>query len=390
MNKKIGKVKGLLLQNFEEYKKEYTLRPVEIESINKILGCRTPLYGEHLYVCKECGYSMSIPHTCKSRFCSVCGYKATEDWINNRFTFLLDCWYHHVVVTIPAFIRGLVLADRAIVLNMFSKLAAETIQEWANKRGYKVAMISFFHSFGTENQFHPHFHFVVTAGGIKKDGSWRYTDENIPGNVLMPIFRAKFIAGLKELFNSKTISTNRNISRLFYQLNYQYQKHWQFYTERITKNTPATFLYIMRYVKKMVISEKRIISYNKEEVTFLNGKKEVRVLKTLQFIKLLLKNIPPKHFRLIRYYGFYSNKSRKYYEQAKKYWPTFKTYIYVIKWKDRQRARNKKDPMICPKCNLNLILAKVTYPIKWYFLTLDKLKLANNVELQMKMKLEYG
>ncbi len=383
MSKNIGKVKGLLLQNIEEYKKEYRLRPVERENINKVLACRTPLYGEHKYVCKECGYSLVVPHSCKSRFCSVCGYKATEDWINNRFAFLFDCSYHHVVVTVPAFIRGIILADRAIVLNMFSKLVAETIQEWANKRGYKVGIVSFFHSFGAEIQFHPHFHCVVTAGGIKNDGTWRYTDEKIPGDVLMPVFKAKFISGLKILFNTRVIATNRNIGQLFYQLNYQYKKHWQFYTERITQNTTATFQYIIRYVKKMIISEKRIISYNEKEVTFLNGKKEVRVCETKQFIKRLLKNIPPKYFRLIRYYGFYSNKSRKYYEIAKMYWHTFKLYLYVVTWRDRQRARNKKDPMICPSCKLELVLASVKYPIKWYLLSLEKLKIANNIELQL-------
>lgn len=224
MKKNIGKVKGLLIQNIDAYKQENILRPVELENINKVLACRTPLYGEHIYACKECGYSISIPHSCKSRFCSVCGYKATEDWINNRFTFIFDCSYHHVVVTVPSFIRGLILADRTIVLNMFSKLAAEAIQDWANKRGYKVGMISFFHSFGNEIQFHPHFHFVVTAGGLKKDGSWKYTDEQIPGNVLMPIFRAKFIAGLKNLYNIGTITTNRNMGQLFYQLNNLYQE----------------------------------------------------------------------------------------------------------------------------------------------------------------------
>jgi len=107
-------------------------------------------------------------------------------------------------------------------------------------------------------------------------------------------------------------------------------------------------------------------------------------------MKKLFKNISPKHFRLIRYYGFYSNKSGKYYEQAKKYWVTFKTYIYVITWKNRQRARNKKDPMKCPNCKTDMVLLSITYPVKWYLLTIEKLKLANNIEIQMKMKLEYG
>ena len=390
MVKNTGKIKEIILQNIEEYKKHNKLRPVEIENIKKVLACRTFLYGEHLYKCINCGNELMVPHSCKSRFCSVCGYKATEDWINNRFTFLLDCSYHHVVVTLPAFIRGIVLSDRTIVLNMFSKLAAETIQEWASKRGYKVGMISFFHSFGNEIQFHPHFHFVVTAGGIKKDGSWYYTDVEIPGHILMPIFKAKFIAGLKELFNSGKIQTNRNKGQLFYQLNHQYEKHWQFYTDRITNKNTSTFMYVVRYAKKMIISDKRIISYNDKKVTYLNGKKEVRVCDIESFMKKLFKNIPPKYFRLIRYYGIYSNKSGKYYEQAKKYWPTFKTYVYRITWKDRQRAKNNKDPMKCSKCNAGMLLVKVRYPIKWYLLSFEKLKITNNIALQMKMKVSYG
>jgi len=386
----IGKIKKLLLNNIDEYEKHYTLRSIEKENIRKVLACRTPLYGNHTYYCEQCSYELIVPHSCKSRFCSVCGYKATEDWINSRFAFLLDCWYHHVVATVPHFIQSLIKYNRTPILNLFSKCAADTIQNWANQRGYEVGMVSFFHSFGSELQFHNHFHFLVTAGGLREDGSWYYTDVKMPGHILMPIFKAKFIAGLKELIRSGLVKTDRNINQLFYQLNNLYHTHWQFYTEKITKHWRSTLLYIVRYAKKMIISEQRIIDIDDKIVTFLNGKKNVRVCETLSFIQRILQHIPEKHFKLIKYYGFYAHKSSKKYEKANKYWNTLKKHVYAISWRDRQRARDKKDPMKCPRCEKELKLKSITYPLKWIYLKWEQLKIANNVEIQSKIQLEYG
>ncbi len=394
--KEIGTLRQIFIDNWKEYEKENRdkIRSTERKNVTKMLICRTTLLGSHTYECDQCGYVRDVPHSCKSRFCSVCGYTQLLDWVRSRFTFLLDCWYHHVVVTIPANYRWMTKQNRPETLKLFANCAAETIQEWANKRGYEIGMVMFFHSFGAKLNFHPHYHILVTAGGIKKNGSWHYTNAKIPGNVLMPRFRAKFVKGMKKLIIEGKIKSRAPISKLLAQLNQTYKKHWQFYTEAITGRAQDTLLYCVRYAKKMIISETRIIKYDRKkgEVTILSGKikklgtKIPIKYKVKDFIKHVIQHIPEKHFRLIRYYGFYHNRSRAKYQNAlKAYSPINKVYLKFL-WRNRQWHRDGKDPLTCPKCKIEMVLKHVSYPVGWYKLNIDRIKKALGQPMQLKLE----
>ena len=82
-----------------QYKK--WIRPVVFENVRKVLACRTPVLGCHIYQCKGCGHVELIPHSCKSRFCPTCGLRpvgayapegkhATDVWANQVLNRLLD------------------------------------------------------------------------------------------------------------------------------------------------------------------------------------------------------------------------------------------------------------------------------------------------------------
>jgi hypothetical protein len=62
------------------------IRAAVYENVEKILKCRTPQLGFHLYQCPECSRVRLIPHSCKSRFCSACGKIATDRWTNERLS----------------------------------------------------------------------------------------------------------------------------------------------------------------------------------------------------------------------------------------------------------------------------------------------------------------
>ena len=40
------------------------IRPVVFENVRKVLACRTPVLGCHIYQCKGCGHVELIPHSC--------------------------------------------------------------------------------------------------------------------------------------------------------------------------------------------------------------------------------------------------------------------------------------------------------------------------------------
>jgi len=47
---------------------------IVFENVRKVLACRTPVLGCHIYQCKHCGHVELIPHSCKSRFCPLFHY----------------------------------------------------------------------------------------------------------------------------------------------------------------------------------------------------------------------------------------------------------------------------------------------------------------------------
>jgi len=352
-------------------KKIIRIRPVELENIYKILFCRTGLLGYHWYVCPlSCGFELLVPHSCKSRFCSCCGYIATDNWINTRFNFLLDCHYQHIVVTVPATYNWMIKLDRKSVLNFYLHCATDTIQEWAKSRGVKVAMVSFYHSFGGRLQFHPHFHIIVTSGGIDQAGHWQHIYSAFPAEKLMEKFKVKFVSGLKDLFKTEQLKTKANLNRVLYQIEYPFSNHWQFYVERITKSGRSTMKYCVRYAKKMIISEQRIWKYDGKQVWYLcskkeNGKKKKYIQKEAAtiFIGKVVQHIPEKYFKLIRYFGFYVNNkyTKEMYEQALRYFNPLDANSEKDNWQKRQWKRDGKDPLLCPNCNCSLVLKQVTF-----------------------------
>ena len=66
------------------------IRPVVCENIRRMLACRTPALGFHVYACPECGEERVVPHSCKSRMCSSCGKVASDRWASAVLNDSLD------------------------------------------------------------------------------------------------------------------------------------------------------------------------------------------------------------------------------------------------------------------------------------------------------------
>jgi len=106
------------------------IRPAVYENVRRMLACRTPQLGFHLYACPACGHQRIVPHTCKSRLCSSCGKPATDRWAQKVLNDTLDVEYHHLVVSVPWQLRALTLANRRLMLNILFRSAADAIIPW--------------------------------------------------------------------------------------------------------------------------------------------------------------------------------------------------------------------------------------------------------------------
>jgi hypothetical protein len=89
------------------------IRPVVFENVRKVLACRTPVLGCHVYQC--CGNVKVVPHSCKSRFCPTCGKHATDVWADEVLNGLLDVPYHHLVMSIPWQLRIVVATAKRLL-----------------------------------------------------------------------------------------------------------------------------------------------------------------------------------------------------------------------------------------------------------------------------------
>lgn len=68
-----------------------------------MLACGTAAMGVKRYCCAfpDCTHSRFFCQSCKSKGCSSCGHKATEQWVSQQSHILLDCDWQHITFTMP-------------------------------------------------------------------------------------------------------------------------------------------------------------------------------------------------------------------------------------------------------------------------------------------------
>ena len=95
------KIRTILLDNnnwLNFYNKfKHLIRLSIVINVCKLLACGTAFLGFHHYTCQTCGNSKKVFHTCKSRFCSSCGKKSTEEWIAKNLALLPQTPWQHIL-----------------------------------------------------------------------------------------------------------------------------------------------------------------------------------------------------------------------------------------------------------------------------------------------------
>lgn len=76
-----------------------------------------------------------------------------------------------------------------------------------------------------------------------------------------------------------------------------------------------TINYVVRYTGRPAMAQSRILNYDGTYVTYYyerheDGKRIEETIHVYEFIKRLIKHIPDKYFKVIRYYGIYSKEHK--------------------------------------------------------------------------------
>ncbi len=90
--------------NWETFKKDILSMKIPsimiddvIEQVEKSLGCGDSRNGYSMYKCPDCHEEHVVAFTCKSRFCSSCGKKYVDNWVEKQVKNILDVSHRHIV-----------------------------------------------------------------------------------------------------------------------------------------------------------------------------------------------------------------------------------------------------------------------------------------------------
>ena len=354
------------------------IRSSIVINVLKMLACRTSFLGYHVFVCPQCLQRVQAPHTCKSRFCSSCGKKATDNWVGTAINTLPDTIWQHMTWTIPSVLQPFLWHNRYL-FNRLPLLAANIVKQWAAKKHFLPGLYLALHTFGRDLKRNGHIHLSTTAGGLSEDRTtwvshvyfpheplkrmWRYAVINL--------FRSEFQAGRlrlpKELRHLKTYTAFNSW------LNVLYHKTWVVHLNEQSNNRKATIEYLGKYLKRPPLGETRIKAYDGITVTFeyldhYTNTTATMTLPVLEFIGRLLAHIPDRYFRNIRYYGFLATRVRgqllphvrQLLGQVTNL-PHSAQKVYTS-WRQMLVSSFGKDPLRCPACGALMALSFIVFP----------------------------
>ena len=334
----------------------------QYKAVAAIRACRTEALGVDHYVCCECGDITQVYHSCKNRFCPTCSWKDTLQWADKIKDQMLDIPHRHVVFTLPHNLNDFIEENKALLLDILFKTAADAIKDWMQYK-YKLTpgIISVLHTFGEKKDLHPHIHMILSWGGINHNyGVEQIEGEYINYEFIQTKFRCKFEDKLVELFDSKAL-INKFKDRIDFLrfLKKTNEKQWRIHFEPAMTIPSQVVRYIGRYSKRACISEYKITKIEGENISFnykdyknldFYGKPIVKelTLNYREFFPRLLQHVPLPYFRLVRYYGAYAARTKAILNKKQ---DECKTELKPIV-EEGELYEMPVNPKICKYCNV--------------------------------------
>lgn len=342
------------------------LRPIEVESVSKMLACSTSILGVKHYTCANdhCHHVKYLCNTCHCRACPSCGKKATDQWIavqNNR---LPDCPWYHLVFTLPDVLWPLFFHNRGL-LDALCRFAADNLLHAAQRRGVYIGLFGAIHTYGRRLNWHPHVHLSATAGGLDEHGVWKNMTFHEKA------MRQRWMWNVREYLLKQwgQLTLPREWTHITSESDWRHLilnaggTHWHIYQSKKTANGRKTVNYLGRYLKKPPICGSRLTHYTSSATlsfTYLDHRTQTYQEETLSqadMLHRLVQHIPEKHFRMIRYFGFLANRVcgkylPKVYEALKMKAPGAAPKLYFAQM---AKAFLNVDPFSCVLCGSKMV-----------------------------------
>jgi hypothetical protein len=140
--------------------------------------------------------------------------------------------------------------------------------------------------------------------------------------VLRRVFRGKFVAGLKQAFQSGRLQFHGKLAPLSLPKTFAawlrplFRKDWVVYAKPPFGGPEYVLQYLGRYTHRVAISNHRLVSFAEGKVTFRwrdsahNNEQKLLTVSLDEFLRRFLLHLLPKGFVRIRNFGFLANRRR--------------------------------------------------------------------------------
>jgi len=353
------------------------LKPLIEEVVNKFLNCGDLKRGFARVKCPDCDKQYVLAFSCRGRwFCPSCHQKKVllfGEFISAEVAFPVP--HRQYVLTVPIRLRVYFRNNRKL-LKKLCQAAHDSLLDFM-RQSLRLpegmpGMVMAIQTFGDYVNFHPHLHALV-ADGLFTDTGLFYV---MPEQSLRPLeemFRARVLAlVVKEGLLDPEAAENMLAWR-----------HSGFHVHnghRIARDDKAGVERIAQYIIRNPFSEEKM-TYSAESAQVIyrskpnpKTRRNFEVFTAGEFIAAITQHIPDKGFQMVRYYGWYSNKSRgvrkkKAAGQAGP--PADDVAILDVSDHGRRKIPSKKwrelikkvwevDPLKCPNCGGEMKMVNLT------------------------------
>ena len=300
----------------------------QLKALSAIERCRSAELGGHVLRCDDCAEVQIAYNSCRNRHCPKCQGSTAKRWLADRQAELLPIEYYHVVFTLPAQVADIAYQNPALVYDLLFKVTAQTLRTIARDPKHLGADIGFtavLHTWGSAMTHHPHLHCIVPGGGVNPQGQWQPCKQGffLPVRVLSRLFRRLFLEQLTAIHDQlafrgalEHLSEPKAFNDYLTPVR---QTDWVVYAKRPFCGPEAVLAYLSQYTHRVAISNRRLVSYDNDTVTFkwkdyrLKGKKRysTMTLAADEFLRRFLIHILPHGFHRIRHFGLLANHQRK-------------------------------------------------------------------------------
>ncbi len=278
-----------------------------------IRRCRTAALGGHVKACPLGHVEKVFYNSCGHRCCPRCAYLKTEEWLERKAGQLLGCDHFHITFTLPSQLHRLFRYDYRSLAALGFQAVRDTLFELLGDPKYMGALPGLHVTLHTWNRallFFPHFHVLVTGGGLGADDRRkRYPDAR---NVLT---------------------------------------------------------YFARYARGGPLKSKRLEAVDDETVTFRKSRSyelyEAITVSIGEMIHRILRHVPPPYLRTSRAYGLYAPNAGEKRERCQARLGLVPQTVDdpAVQAEIPRSEDTTAEAEVCPVCSLPLVLvAKIPRP----------------------------